>query len=64
MLLKFDLAKAFDSVAWPFLLELLQHVDFPQRWRNWISALLSTASTKVMVNGRPGDAFAMPEGYG
>jgi hypothetical protein len=32
VLLKVDIAKSFDSVAWPFLLEVLQHVGFPQRW--------------------------------
>jgi hypothetical protein len=36
------------------LLEVLQHIGFPQRWRDWISALLATASTKVMTNGQPG----------
>ena len=36
MLLKVDLAKAFDTVAWPFLLEVLEHIGFPQRWRDWI----------------------------
>ena len=54
ILLKIDLAKAFDSVAWPFLLEVLQHAGFPARWRDWLSTLLATASTKVLVNGRPG----------
>lgn len=54
ILLKVDLAKAFDSVAWPFLLEVLEHVGFPPRWRDWIAALLSTASTRVLVNGRRG----------
>jgi hypothetical protein len=53
VLLKIDLAKAFDSVAWPFLLEVLEHAGFPLRWRNWVAAMLRTASTKVMVNGRP-----------
>lgn len=51
MLLKVDLAKAFDTVAWPFLLEVLVHMGFPLRWRDWISALLQTASTKVLING-------------
>jgi hypothetical protein len=32
ILLKIDLAKAFDSVAWPFLLEVLEHTGFPLRW--------------------------------
>lgn len=54
VLLKVDLAKAFDTVAWPFLLEVLEHVGFPSRWHDWLSALLATASTKVLVNGRPG----------
>ena len=54
VLLKVDIAKAFDSVAWPFLLQVLQHIGFPGRWNNWISILLSTASTKVLLNGRPG----------
>lgn len=58
VLLKVDIAKAFDSVAWPFLLEVLQHVGFPRRWTNWISILLSTASTRVIVNGRPGRRIA------
>ena len=54
MLLKVDIAKAFDSVAWPFLLEALQHLGFSRRWMDWISALLSTASTRVTLNGRLG----------
>jgi hypothetical protein len=53
VLLKIDIAKAFDSVAWPFLLDILQHISFPRRWSNWISIMLSTASTKVLLNGRP-----------
>lgn len=54
MLLKIDLAKTFDSVAWPFLLEVVEYAGFPLRWWNWLSAMLRTASTKVLVNGRPG----------
>lgn len=54
ILLKVDLAKAFDSVSCPFLLEELDRLGFPPRWREWMSAILGTASTKVLVNGRPG----------
>ena len=54
VLLKIDIAKAFDSVAWNFLLEVLAYLGFGRRWRDWISSILSTASTKILLNGRPG----------
>uniref|UniRef100_A0A453N3K7 Reverse transcriptase domain-containing protein n=1 Tax=Aegilops tauschii subsp. strangulata TaxID=200361 RepID=A0A453N3K7_AEGTS len=28
-------AKAFDSVSWEYILELLQHLGFSARWRDW-----------------------------
>jgi hypothetical protein len=54
ILLKIDIAKAFDSVSWEFLLQLLSHIGFPLRWREWITILLSSASTRVLMNGRLG----------
>jgi hypothetical protein len=54
ILLKVYLAKAFDTVAWPFILEVLEHIGFPLRWRDWISAILGSSSTKVLINKRPG----------
>lgn len=54
VLLKLDISKAFDTVEWPFLLQVLQAMGFGQRWRDWISALISTASTSILLNGEPG----------
>ena len=62
MLLKIDIAKAFDLVAWLFLIEVLQHIGFPRRWTNWITILLATASTKVLLNGRAGRRIAHARG--
>jgi len=53
-LLKIDIAKAFDSVSWTYLLDVLTHMGFGLRWRNWVSAILATSSTKILLNGRPG----------
>jgi hypothetical protein len=54
VLLKLDLARAFDSISWSFLFEVLRHMGFGERFLKWIALLLYTANTKVMVNGSPG----------
>lgn len=53
MLLKLDITKAFDSVSWPFLLEVLQHLGFGARWCDMLAKLLRSSSTRVLVNGEP-----------
>jgi hypothetical protein len=57
ILFKLDISKVFDSVSWPFLLEVMQHLGFRQIWRDIISGLLGSASTKILVNGIPGDTI-------
>jgi hypothetical protein len=36
LLLKLDITMAFDSVSWPFLLEVMSHLGFGRRWREII----------------------------
>lgn len=50
-LLKLDIARTFDYVSSAFLLEVLRNLGFGRRWRKWISILLSSASTCIMING-------------
>jgi hypothetical protein len=57
LLFKVDITKAFDSISWPFLLSVLRQRGFGMRWIRWISLLLRTARTRVLVNGFVGDAF-------
>jgi len=53
-LLKLDISKAFDTVAWPFLLDTLRAFGFGDRWRRWTATLLSSASSRILLNGTPG----------
>ena len=43
-----------DSIDWSFLLEVLEFMGFSRRWTELIAALLSTASTRILINGRAG----------
>lgn len=54
LFLKLDIVKDFDIVQWDCLLEQLQKRGLPNRWTNQISIILSTESSRVLLNGIPG----------
>jgi hypothetical protein len=57
--LKVDIAKAFDTMSWPFLLELLHHAVFSHWWINCIDEG-SREATRVGggVNWSESNSFA------
>uniref|UniRef100_A0A8R7PE15 Reverse transcriptase domain-containing protein n=1 Tax=Triticum urartu TaxID=4572 RepID=A0A8R7PE15_TRIUA len=55
LLLKIDIARAFDSVSWEYIIELMCKLGFPARWRDWITLLLSSSSSSCLINGIPGN---------
>jgi hypothetical protein len=62
LLLKLDIWKAFDSVAWSFLLEVLHHMGFGPIWRDIISELLLSSTTQVLLNGTLGERITHRRG--
>jgi hypothetical protein len=62
ILLKLDLARAFDSLSWSFLFEILEKLGFPERVRRWIAIAFRTATTRVSVNGIPGQRITHARG--
>jgi hypothetical protein len=57
LFLKLDIAKAFDSLNWGFLLQVLTKMGFGQRWRNIISLILGSSTSRIMLNGSLGEPF-------
>jgi hypothetical protein len=55
ILLKLDITKAFDTVDWAFLLDVMVKLWFGRHWMSMICGLLGTASTRVVVNSVAGD---------
>ncbi|KAJ1688151.1 hypothetical protein LUZ63_019541 [Rhynchospora breviuscula] len=57
LLLKVDFAKAFDSVSWTFLTNLLVERGFPPRWLTWVLRLLTSSSSSIKINGESTETF-------
>jgi hypothetical protein len=61
-LFKLDISKAFDSVSWAFLIEVMKKMGFDTIWCDMISGLLATSSTQILLNGVPGDFIVHQRG--
>ena len=60
--MKIDIAKAFDSVHWPFLLNTLRALNMPEEFIHWIELCVCTASFSVQVNGELAGFFQSRRG--
>lgn len=49
--LKIDLHKAYDSLSWDFIFELLEALNVPSIFVNWIQECVCTVSYAVKING-------------
>ncbi|GKC59255.1 cysteine-rich receptor-like protein kinase, partial [Tanacetum coccineum] len=59
LLFKVDFEKAFDSVNWNFLLDIIRQMGFGHKWINWIATCISSATISVLINGSPSNEFSM-----
>jgi hypothetical protein len=62
LLFKVDFEKAYDSVDWGYLDDVMRKMAFPTLWRKWIKECVSTATASVLVNGSPTDEFPLERG--
>ncbi|GJT44119.1 putative RNA-directed DNA polymerase, eukaryota, reverse transcriptase zinc-binding domain protein [Tanacetum coccineum] len=62
LLFKVDFKKAFDSVNWEFLFDIMSQMNFGSKWRKWISSCLSSALVSVLINGSSSKEFKMERG--
>jgi len=60
--LKVDFEKAYDSVRWEFLYEMLHRMGFHSRWIMWMQGCLESATVSVLVNGSPTEEFKPSRG--
>ncbi|GJX25675.1 RNA-directed DNA polymerase, eukaryota [Tanacetum coccineum] len=62
MFFKVDFAKAYDSVRWDYLLEVLEAFGFGRTWCNWIRGTLTSAKASILINGSPSKEYSCHRG--
>lgn len=62
LLFKVKIEKAFDSICWDFLDDVMNQMGFGSKWRRWMRGFLSSATVSVLLNGSPTSEFKMERG--
>ncbi|GAU48947.1 hypothetical protein TSUD_285360 [Trifolium subterraneum] len=62
IVLKVDIAKAFDTLNWNFLLKTLKCFGFSSRFCNWIHFILLSARISISINGKQHGYFSCSRG--
>ncbi len=61
-LISLDQEKAFDRVDWPFMLRVLERMNFGPSFRAWVKLLYTNIFSRVLVNGYTSSAFSITRG--
>ncbi|GJY38021.1 RNA-directed DNA polymerase, eukaryota [Tanacetum coccineum] len=62
LIFKVDFEKAYDSVRWDFLDEILRKFGFGDKWCKWIQSCLQSSRGSIMINGSPTEEFQFGRG--
>nr|GEX22719.1 RNA-directed DNA polymerase, eukaryota [Tanacetum cinerariifolium] len=62
MVFKVDFEKAFDSIQWDYLHDILKMFGFGDKWCGWINGCLNSAMGSVLVNESPTSEFQFHKG--
>ncbi|GKF41330.1 RNA-directed DNA polymerase, eukaryota, partial [Tanacetum coccineum] len=57
LIFKVDFEKAYDSVRWDFLDDILVKFGFGFKWRGWIQNCLNSSKGSILINGSPTEEF-------
>ena len=60
--LKVDIAKAFDTLDWSFLLRVLKKFGFSETFCKWIHSILTSAKLSVSIKGKMHGYFSCTRG--
>lgn len=56
-MIKVDMQKAYDSVEWSYLEQVMEGLGFPNQYIGWVMTCVTRVSYTVLVNGEPQKPF-------
>ena len=62
VLCKLDVEKAYDHVNWDFLIYMLDHFGFHEKWRKWVFFCISTVKFSILIKVTPCGFFESSRG--
>jgi hypothetical protein len=54
IILNLDFEKSFGKIEHEFIIQILRHMGFPNKWIEWIHGILTYGTSSVLLNGTPG----------
>ena len=62
MMIKLDIAKAYEKLSWKFMEKMLEAYSFFQGWFEWVMNLVTTPFFSILLNGAPTRVFQSSRG--
>lgn len=62
LIFKVNFSKAYDSLDWSYLVDMLRIMNFPAHWIGWIKECISTTFVNILVHGSPSGEFRIEQG--
>jgi retron-type reverse transcriptase len=60
--MKLDFAKAFDTIEHEAIIQVMRHMGFDSKTIQWVKDILSSGTSKILLNGVPGKQFFCKRG--
>ena len=62
LLIILDFSKAFDTIEWPFIKEVLKFFNFGECFKNMIQLFQSNSTSRVEQNGHLSESIVLARG--
>lgn len=61
-MVKIDMQKAYDSLEWKFLEQVLKELNILEKFLSWIMTYVTKMSYSIVINGKPTTPFDAKRG--